>query len=175
MFSTVWCPCWKWNCVCNKMLETKAVVDVSKLFCTDDAARCWNGSKEHCGMNMSSLCEHWRDRWGYLASISRTALGASCGGANDWASRAEPLPASAVSEHACRENRVQGEVRNSIAVQSTLTRTTFIGTSMWYNEAFRCCSTLLRGKHWKVFFGSLLFLHALFHVFHIYVMVCGLS
>lgn len=81
-------------------------------------------------MNMSSLCERWRARWGYLASISRAALGASCGEANDWASRAEPLPASAVSEHACRENRVQGEVCNSMAVQSTRIPTKFIGTSM---------------------------------------------
>lgn len=40
----------------------------------------------------------------YLASISRTALRACCEGANDWASRAEPLPASAVGEHAWREN-----------------------------------------------------------------------
>lgn len=51
-----------------------------------------------------------------MASISRTALGACCGEANDWAGRAGPLPASNVGEHACRENRVQGEVCYSVAV-----------------------------------------------------------
>lgn len=61
-----------------------------------------------CGVsivwNISSLCVRWMDWLGYLAAINRTALGTRCGGANEWASRPELLPASAIGEYACRAN-----------------------------------------------------------------------
>lgn len=104
--------------VCNKMKGNDRCWRTQVVY-TDEDAMCLNGRKEqyiHCGMNMSSLCVRWRDWLGYLASISRTALGACCGGANDWASRAEPLLASAISEHACREKWVQGEVLYNMSV-----------------------------------------------------------
>lgn len=53
----------------------------------------------HFRMDIYSLCMSFRDCLGYLVCISRTDFGACCG-VNDWASRAEPLSASAVGERA---------------------------------------------------------------------------
>jgi len=93
-------------------------------------------------LNICSLCVHWRDWLGYLASIGRAALGACCGGANDWASRAEPLPDSAAGEHACRE-KTEFRQRSALQYNRRLHDHTYrinLGILL-YNEAFRYCST----------------------------------
>lgn len=160
-------------CVCNKMGGGgNDRFWQMQVVCTDEDAR--NGRKEQCiccGMYTSSLCVRWRDWLGYLASISRTALGACCGGANDWASRAEPLPASAVGEHACRENWVQGEVHYNMAVllfnpHSHIQNSwEFRTLSMWC-EAFRWCSVFFwKGMLWKVYLAASWFFYALLYVF----------
>lgn len=134
-------------------------------------------------MNMSSLCVRWMDWLGYLASIRRTALGARCGGANDWASRAEPPLASAVSEHACRENPSSGRGPLQYGCPALQYLTLLHNhtynihgefSSMGYNEAFRCC-ILLWEKALKVFWNLCCILCALFYVFLISAIVCGSS
>lgn len=88
-------------------------MNVSHLSPNEDA-QCWSGAKKK-SIDIYSICVSYKDCPDYLESISRTALGACCG-VNDWASRAEPLSASAVSERACGENQVQDKVCYNTAV-----------------------------------------------------------